>query len=106
MGSSNAPGTGITVIRSSTTPAAASASSVEASSRSVISPLKRETTTPTVRSAPDGDPSRTATPSGMSSSPGTWLVAGTSGSGSSSTGGSGTAGVVVGATAAGGGSTA
>ena len=43
------------MIRSSATPAAASASSADSSSRFEISPLKRETTTPTVRSAPDGE---------------------------------------------------
>src|SRR5206468_7482090 len=68
-GSSNAPGTGITVIASCATPASTSASSATWSIRFVTPPLKRETTTPTERRFPSGVPSRTVNPSGTSTSP-------------------------------------
>jgi hypothetical protein len=60
MGSSKAPGTGITVIESGPTPQAASSSSAEVRSPPVTSPLKRLTTIPTARRRPCGCPSRTA----------------------------------------------
>ena len=53
-GSSNAPGTGITVIDSRATPASSSSASAPSSSLAVTAPLKRLTTTPTERRAPFG----------------------------------------------------
>ena len=56
IGSSNAPGTGMTSTASRETPASSSAPSAESSSRLVISPLKRLTTIATVRRVPFGRP--------------------------------------------------
>src|SRR6266571_7975718 len=68
-GSSNAPGTSMTVIASRRTPVASSSSSAASSSLFVISPLKRAATIATPRRVPSGSPSRTLTSSGRSSSP-------------------------------------
>ena len=69
-GSSNAPGTGTTVIASSETLQSRSAESALSSRPVVMSPLKRLTTTATLRRKPCGPPSRTSTPGGIASRPG------------------------------------
>ena len=69
-GSSNAPGTGTTVMASSWTLQSRSAASALSSRPVVMSPLKRLTTTATLRRNPCGPPSRTSTPGGMASAPG------------------------------------
>src|SRR4051794_3760020 len=69
-GSSNAPGTSITVTLSRGTPRASSSSSADSSSRVVMSPLNRATTMPTARCSPTGTPSSTEYPGGTVSSPG------------------------------------
>ena len=70
IGSSKAPGTGITVIASRGDTARSSSASALSRSRDVTSPLKRLTTTPTARRSPRGSPSSTAKPGGTTSSPG------------------------------------
>ncbi len=70
-GSSNAPGTGITVTSGAGTPSSASSSTARSSIREVNSPLKRATTIATGRRCPpSAEPSITVTPSGTASSPG------------------------------------
>jgi hypothetical protein len=59
IGSSNAPGTGMTVIASREIPARSSSSSAPSSSFVVTAPLKRLTTTPTAFRPPAGVPCRT-----------------------------------------------
>jgi hypothetical protein len=59
IGSSKAPGTGITVIASRETPTCSSSSSAPCSSRVVTEPLKRLTTSPTAFLPPETLPCRT-----------------------------------------------
>src|SRR4029079_4929159 len=68
-GSSKAPGTGMTSIRSFGTPASVSVSRAPSRCRVVMSPLKRLTTTPIPRCAPFAVPVTTPTPCGMRSCP-------------------------------------
>src|SRR3954453_20248491 len=69
-GSSKAPGTGMTSIRSRGTPASVRVSSAPSRRRVVMSALKRLTTTPIARRAPFAEPDTTPTPWGMRSPPG------------------------------------
>ena len=69
-GSSNAPGTGITVTCSRCTPASSSSARALSSSFVVTSPLNFDTTMPTARRAPTGSPSSTGYPGGTVRSPG------------------------------------